>query len=207
MKYPGGILKQNPSLNKQQNIVYGNRGMDLESDINLSNQYYLEVDRAVIYKKPTPIKVREVDYKSEGKVIRKAFFESPSTTDYNGVYRGRYIDFEAKETKSSTSFPLKNIHAHQIDHMMRVKKHGGICFLIVRFVNLGSTFLLLADDLEQFLKKHSRSSIPLEYFHEYAILLEDGYLPRIDYLKVIDQIYGGVLDGKENYQSEKTANK
>ncbi len=200
MRYPGGIRKQNGAFNKHKNIVYGNRGMDLESDINLSNQYYREVDKAIIYKKPTPIKISEVDYKAEGKVIRKAFFESPSTTDYNGVYRGRYIDFEAKETKSSTSFPLKNIHAHQIKHMMQVTRHGGICFLIVRFVHLGATYLLPSEALEQFLHQETRSSIPLEYFYEHATLLEDGYLPRIDYLKVIDQIYGGVLNGEENDQ-------
>ena len=38
-------------------IYYGKRGMNLEDDINSSNKYYLDNDIAVIYKKPTPIKV------------------------------------------------------------------------------------------------------------------------------------------------------
>lgn len=191
MKYPDGRVYSAPSSWKE--VTYGNRGMDLEHEINLSNQYYLDTNRAVIYKKPTPIKVSDVDYQSRGKMIRKAFFESPSTTDYNGVYRGKYIDFEAKETILKTSFPLKNIHEHQIQHMFRVLEHGGICFLIVRFQTLQETYLLPAERLQTFLKRETRSSIPYSYFQEYGYRIPDGYVPRIDYLKVIDTIYGGVF--------------
>ena len=40
---------------KQSN--YANRGMILENDLNETNKYYLQNNIAVIYKKPTPIKV------------------------------------------------------------------------------------------------------------------------------------------------------
>lgn len=71
------------------------RGMSLEEDINLSNTYYLSVDQAVIYKKPTPIQIVKVDYPSRNKArIVEAYYQAPSTTDYNGIYKGRYIDFE-----------------------------------------------------------------------------------------------------------------
>ena len=106
-------------------IYYGKRGMNLEDDINSSNKYYLDNDIAVIYKKPTPIKVVKVDYnKRINTKITEAYYEIPSTTDYNGIYKGKYIDFEAKETKSKTSFSLNNIHKHQIDHLIKVKNHG-----------------------------------------------------------------------------------
>jgi recombination protein U len=82
-------------------IEYGNRGMTLESDINSSNKYYLDNDIALIYKKPTPIKVVKVNYIKNK--ITEGYYEVPSTTDYNGIYKGKYIDFEAKETKSKTS--------------------------------------------------------------------------------------------------------
>jgi len=197
-KYPGGVLKNNKLNTTKEHIIYGNRGMDLESDINLSNNYYKEMDKALIYKKPTPIKVQDIKYSTHGVVIEKAFFESPSTTDYNGIYKGCYIDFEAKETKNSTSFPLKNIHKHQINHMMEVIKHSGICFLIVRFTKLNITYLLKAEDLKEFLEKNKeiRSSIPKSYFDMYGKVIEDGYRPRLDYLRIVDEIYGGVLNGK-----------
>lgn len=187
MKYPNGKSFTPKSIKSNVPITYGNRGMDLEREINLSNLYYLEEDIAVIYKKPTPIKITEVDYKAKGKMITKAFFENPSTTDYNGIYKGKYIDFEAKETKLKTSFPLKNIHKHQIEHMMRVIEHGGICFLIVRFQILNQTYLLWAHDLSTFLKNENRSSIPLDYFQKFGVLIEEGYRPRLDYLKIVDK--------------------
>ena len=36
-------------------------------------------------------------------MITKGFFRTPSTLDYNGIYRGRYIDYDAKETQNKTS--------------------------------------------------------------------------------------------------------
>ena len=72
------------------------------------------------------IKITKVDYPSRDKaVIKEAFFTIPSTTDYNGIYKGKYIDFEAKETKSKTSFSLNNIHPHQIKHLENIDKHKG----------------------------------------------------------------------------------
>ena len=105
---------------------YGHRGMNLEEDLNITNRYYLDNDIAAIYKKPTPVTIVNVDYKSrETARITEAYFQIPSTTDYNGVYRGKYIDFEAKETKLK-SFPLGNIHKHQLDHLEKIVSHGGI---------------------------------------------------------------------------------
>lgn len=162
--------------------------MTLESEINDSNKYYLEKDIAVIYKKPTPIKV----VKQVNEKIVDAYFEKPSTTDYNGLYKGKYIDFEAKETKNNTSFPLRNIHPHQIKHLENVINHQGICFLIVRFVNINETYLLFGTDFIQFIKTQTRKSIPLSYFKEKGHLIKDKLMPRVDYIKIIDK-YGGIL--------------
>ena len=38
--------------------------MAFEDDINITNDYYLNNDIAVIHKKPTPITIVDVDYKS-----------------------------------------------------------------------------------------------------------------------------------------------
>ena len=193
MNYPNGVKKSNHIDLEVKKLSHKNRGMTLESDLNESNDYYREIDKAIIYKKPTPIQITKVDYPSRDKAkIVEAFFTTPSTTDYNGLYKGKYIDFEAKETKSKTSFTLDNIHPHQIKHIESVYKHQGIVFLIVRFTTLNETYLLTAKDFLDFLENNDRKSIPLDYFKEKAYLIKDGYRPRIDYLKVVDEIIGGI---------------
>lgn len=187
MKYPNGI-----KLSTTKNITYDNRGMNLEGDINLTNKYYIDNNIAFIYKKPTPIQVTKVDYSKNNAVIKEAYFKEPSTTDYNGLYKGKYIDFEAKETENSTSFPLSNIHNHQIEHIKNIVNNGGLGFLIVRFNKLNKTFLLWGCDLISFIQNNSRKSIPLDYFNEKAYLIEEKYIPRVDYLKIIDLTYGGI---------------
>ena len=181
IKYPNKITKINKGTN------YGNRGMTLEAELNDSNKYYLENDIAVIYKKPTPVKVvKQVNAK-----VVDAYFEKPSTTDYNGLYSGKYIDFEAKETKD-TAFPLGNIHNHQIRHIEKVIKHGGICFLIVRFTKFNETYLLFGKDFIDFLNAETRKSIPLDYFRKKGHLIKDKLMPRIDYIEIINK-NGGIL--------------
>ncbi len=193
MNYPNGIKKANNTNLILKKDSYKNRGMTLESDINISNEFYREIDKAYIYKKPTPIKITKVDYPSRDKaIIKEAFFTIPSTTDYNGLYKGKYIDFEAKETKSKTSFALENIHPHQIKHIESINKHSGIAFLIIRFTTLNKTYLLPAKEFLSFIKSENRKSIPIDFFEKNAYLLKDGYNPRIDYLKIIDKLIGGI---------------
>ena len=183
MKYPNGIKKDYINIKS-----HSNRGMNLENDLNDTNNYYLNNDIAIIYKKPTPITINKVDYKSRiDAVIKEAHFKTPSTTDYNGIYKGKYIDFEAKETKSTTSFPLNNIHKHQIDHLINIYNHGGIGFIIVRFTKLNKTYLLFVEELINFLNTNERVSIPINYFDECAHLIKEGLNPRLDYLKILDQ--------------------
>ena len=43
-------------------LTFGKRGMGLEDEINLANDYYLANHLAVIHKKPTPITIVKVDY-------------------------------------------------------------------------------------------------------------------------------------------------
>ncbi len=176
--------------------TYANRGMTLEADLKASNDYYLINDKAIIYKKPTPITISKVNYPSRAEaVIKEGYFKTPSTTDYNGIYKGKYIDFEAKETKLKTSFPLNNIHPHQIKYLVQIKKHGGIGFLIVRFTVINKTFLLTIESLMKFLDESKRKSIPLSYFEENGYIIKDKYNPRVDYLEILDKLYfdGGSL--------------
>ena len=192
MNYPKGIKKENNNDNINH-INYGNRGMTLESEINESNEFYRLEKIAFIYKKPTPIKITKVDYPSRDKaIIKEAFFTVPSTTDYNGLYKGKYIDFEAKETRSKTAFTLRNIHPHQINHIKNIYENDGIAFLIIRFTSLNETYLLTAEKFIDFLNNEKRESIPIDYFKKEAYQIKDSYRPRIDYLKIVDSIIGGI---------------
>ncbi len=193
MNYPMGIKKSNNQI-----INYSHRGMNLEDDINQTNEYYRSKDIAYIYKKPTPIKVTKVDFrKDRTSTIKEAFYEEPSTTDYNGIYKGYYIDFEAKQTKNKTAFPLANIHKHQIKHLENITRHGGIGFIVVRFDLLNKTYLLKDDDLFSFIKNNTRKSIPVKYFKEKGYLIKEGYNPRLDYLKIVDEFLEVKNNGKD----------
>lgn len=195
MNYPNGQRKRPLAKEKVElkHNKYSNRGMTLEEDINVTNQYYLDMDRAVVHKKPTPIQVVNVHYpQRSAAVITEAYYKQASTTDYNGLYRGKHIDFEAKETKNKTRFPLANVHEHQIKHMEHILKHGGISFIIIRFSTFDETFLLEAEKLlvfwfDQFNK--GKKSIPYETLKEESYVIPLQYQARVDYLAVIDEIY------------------
>lgn len=175
------------SLNKYFDNCYANRGMNLEDDINKSNKYYLDNNIAVIYKKPTPIKATKITYLNNSSKITKAYFEMPSTTDYNGIYKGRYIDFDAKETNSKTSLSLNNIHKHQLDHLFKVHEHGGIAFLIIRFNLLCKTYLLTSEKIKKFIENEKRRSIPLNFIQNNGIIINEKFKPRIDYIEAIEK--------------------
>lgn len=196
--YPNGTQYQPHSANRPMHtnaslVKHGGRGMTLEQEINESNQYYLAHDIAVIHKKPTPIQIVKVDYpKRSAAVIREAYFRQASTTDYNGIYRGRYIDFDAKETKETTRFPLDNFHQHQVEHMRSCLKQGGICFGLVKFVTLDQLYLLKATDLIKYWDAqengNGRKSIPLSAFEASAIPIKYSLNPIIAYLDAVDQL-------------------
>lgn len=184
MNYPNNIKKDTHKIN------YGNRGMGLEHDLNDTNNYYLQNNIAVIHKKPTPITIVSVDYKSrQDAVIKEAYFKTPSTTDYNGVYKGKYIDFEAKETKNKQGFPLINIHKHQLEHLKSVVNAGGIAFLIIRFTTFNETYLISADNFLNYIDIEKKKNIPIKFFKDKGHILKEKYNPRLDYLSIIDKFY------------------
>lgn len=108
----------------------GLRGSTLEDFINLSNEKYLSSGLAVIQKIPTPIKPIKID--KDSRHITLAYFDQKSTVDYIGVVQGIPVCFDAKETTVDT-FPLTNIHPHQITFMENFEKQNGISFIILYF--------------------------------------------------------------------------
>jgi len=178
--YPGKVKTE---YNKK--ISYANRGMVLESLINETNLYYLNHDIAIINKRPTPVAIKNTEY-IDKKIKITGFLQAKSTLDYVGLYQGKYLDFDAKTTQNKTSFPITNISSHQLEHIKNVINHGGISFLLIEMNN--NIFLLKGEDLIDFLAKNHRKSLPYDYIVKKGYIIKIGINPRIDYLKVIDQI-------------------
>ena len=85
VNYPNGRKSSIAAAQPAAKTAAGGRGMELEKEISMTNDYYLNIDKAVIHKKPTPVTIVKVDYpmRSAAK-ITEAYFKLPSTTDYNG---------------------------------------------------------------------------------------------------------------------------
>lgn len=157
-----------------------NRGMELEQIINKSNLYYVKNDIAYIYKKHTPINIVQV----VNAQIKKAFFSQKSTTDYNGIYRGFYLDFDAKSTLDDKFFLSTNLHSHQYQHLLNIAKKGGIGFLIVFFKTYYRYFLITINQITSVIEKH----LTLQYFEDNCIEIKESLNPQLDYLKAVDLI-------------------
>lgn len=195
--YPNGTPYNNHEAipkkkqEKKTPTQFGKRGMDFEEEINQSNQYYLNHNIAVIHKKPTPVQIVKVDYpRRSAAVIKEAYFRQASTTDYNGVYKGYYLDFEAKETKNKTSFPFKNLHQHQIDHIQNCLMQKGVCFILLWFSSLNRCFFFSGEDLVSYWlnqKQTGKKSLPLTIIEESGIEIHMGIAPRIPYLEAVEQ--------------------
>lgn len=108
----------------------GLRGSTLEEMINRTNEIYQTNHLALIQKIPTPITPISIDKNTRH--ITLAYFDKKSTVDYIGAVQGIPVCFDAKEC-TSDSFPLQNIHEHQMQFMEEFEHQEGIAFFIIYF--------------------------------------------------------------------------
>lgn len=125
----------------------GLRGSALEELVNLTNEKYREKKLALVQKIPTPIKPINID--KETRHITLAYFDQKSTVDYIGAVQGVPVCFDAKECAGET-FPLQNIHAHQVSFMEEFEEQGGIAFLIIYFASKDVFYYLTFRLLKKF---------------------------------------------------------
>ena len=109
----------------------GLRGSSLEEYINMTNEKYLLNHLGLIQKIPTPITPIKIN--QETRQITLAYFEQKSTVDYIGVIQGIPVCFDAKECAADT-FPIHNIHEHQVEFMIEFERQDGISFIILLFL-------------------------------------------------------------------------
>ena len=124
----------------------GLRGSDLEDTINCTISRYRDDGLALLQKVPTPITPVKLDGKGH---IILAYFEQKSTVDYIGAVQGIPVCFDAKECKVDT-FPLSNIHEHQMDFMRDMEKQKGIAFFLLYFSHRKEYYFLSFDEAEAF---------------------------------------------------------
>lgn len=167
---------------------YGNRGMAFEEFIECTNQMYESKGIAVINKRPTPVKVT----RSQGSRVISGFFEKQSTVDFDGVYRGRAIVFEAKSTKNPTRFDLCKLPDHQYEHLAKCHKNGAVAFLLVSFEKQKKEYLLPYTALRpywtEYKKPVGKRSMSILDFDVHAYEVDAGRVP-LDYLAVVDQVW------------------
>ena len=125
----------------------GLRGSTLEDMVNRTNEKYAEAGLALIQKIPTPITPVKMD--KESRQITLAFFEQKSTVDYIGAVQGIPVCFDAKECAVKT-FPLQNIHPHQIKFMEEFEQQGGISFIIIHYTALDEMYYVPFKDVKKF---------------------------------------------------------
>lgn len=125
----------------------GLRGSTLEDLINRSNDSYREKRLALIQKVPTPITPIAID--KESRHITLAYFDQKSTVDYIGAVQGIPVCFDAKECAVDT-FPLHNIHPHQVAFMREFEEQGGIAFIILSYTMRNETYYLPFDEISRF---------------------------------------------------------
>ena len=153
------------------------KGNELEKQASKANLSYKKDNKALILKIPVPIL-----YTQKGLVAQQ------STVDFAGLVDcGQFIAFDAKETKSKTSFPLSNIHQHQLTYLELVDALGGLAFFLVHFksVHADKAYVTPLDLVRFYWHGGSRKSIPLKDFKEEWLIEPNNYLSKVIELKEI----------------------
>ncbi|MCI5918325.1 MAG: Holliday junction resolvase RecU [Roseburia sp.] len=163
----------------------GLRGSTLEEFINRTNEKYLENHLALIQKIPTPITPINID--KQTRHITLAYFDQKSTVDYIGAVQGIPVCFDAKECHAQT-FPLQNIHEHQVQFMLDFERQGGIAFLLLFFTKNDQFYYLRLEKLMEFwnrAKEGGRKSFRMEELEEDFFFKKSGsvLVPYLDMLQ------------------------
>lgn len=160
----------------------GLRGSTLEDMINRTNERYDEMQLALIQKIPTPITPVKMD--KEHRQITLAYFDQRSTVDYIGAVQGIPVCFDAKECVAET-FPLQNIHEHQIRFMEKFEKQNGIAFFLIYYSAKNILYYMRYEEMLGFwnrAKEGGRKSIRFDELDErFFFEVKQGvFVPYLD---------------------------
>ncbi|WP_342269166.1 Holliday junction resolvase RecU [Spiroplasma endosymbiont of Aspidapion aeneum] len=150
-------------------MILNNRGMFLESVINNSIENNKDNNNYLLAKTSVTNKIISIDTDNfvKAKLLKNDF------CDYIGVYKGTYLEIEAKETELEY-FNLSNIKKHQFKKLTNVSKHNGVALIFIYFHENENIYVV---DIKQFIELNIRK-IPLEWFNEncYSVKIDNLFL-------------------------------
>lgn len=170
--------------------THANRGEWLEEAVEETNKEYVRLGKALVQKIATPVKVLNIN-QTTGR-ITNGFYEKKSTVDYIGVWNGKPLAFDAKETQVETRFDLSNVKEHQYLFLTSWHCNGGVAFLIIHFTTLEETYYLPYETLDKYWQDMlggGRKSIPYDVVAKPEYRIKQGLgMELIDYLSALEEI-------------------
>ena len=153
-------------------------GAKFEDKLTKQFEEYRKEKKAYIFKIPTEFVV----LRKGAKIISAYRKKQSPCLDYIGILpNGKSIVFEAKTTKNTASFPLKNIKPYQFELIKEINYYVACVFFIIEFRELNETYLVSGNAILDFKENNIRKSIPYKEFKNIGILMED-----LDVLKYIN---------------------
>ena len=153
-------------------------GAKFENKLTKQFEEYRKEKKAYIFKIPTEFVV----LRKGAKIISAYPKKQSPCLDYIGILpNGKSIVFEAKTTKNTSSFPLKNIKPYQFELIKEINHYVDCVFFIIEFRELNETYLVSGNAILDFKENNERKSIPYKEFKNIGILMED-----LDVLKYIN---------------------
>lgn len=134
-------------------LIFKNKGLFLETIINNSIEENFK-HRLLIQKLPLSNALISVENNIIKAKLRENIF-----CDYCGLYKGQYLEFEAKETELDY-FPLKNIPQKQVQKLTTITQLGGIGFIVIYFHTVDQYFGITINEVNAWKNK----KIPLDWF-------------------------------------------
>jgi recombination protein U len=117
--------------------IKSNLGMYAEETINRTATFLSSRNICLIEKRELPIKIiKKVDSTTiVGKLLAKSYI------DYFGVYKGKYFEFEVKQTIEE-KLKLDIIKQHQFERIKFLSENNIFCFFVVYFSKYEKFYLI-----------------------------------------------------------------
>lgn len=171
---------------------HANRGKKLEMMLDMTHKQYIADRFADVRKVPEPLKAKKVRGVDVDAKLAKAEW-----VDYSGVYKGKSVAFDAKES-TKERWDLRNLTASQYEFLESWNACGSVTFLIVAFwlpnKNEPEIYVLMFKQLQAFWlgrENGESKSIPLKFFREHCIRVKSTGRYAVDYLSSMTKQHKG----------------